>query len=52
HSQASVSPHVLASALVYFLGRLPEPLLTHERRGAFLACQVCGKAAALRIFLC
>lgn len=35
-----VSPHALASALVYFLHRLPEPLLTFQRREAFLACEV------------
>lgn len=35
-----VSSHALASALVYFLHRLPEPLLTFRRREAFLACEV------------
>ena len=35
-----MSPHALASALVYFLHRLPEPLLTFQRREAFLACEV------------
>lgn len=38
--RAGVSPHALASALVYFLHRLPEPLLTFRRREAFLACEV------------
>lgn len=35
-----VSPHAVATALVYFLHRLPEPLLTCRRREAFLACEV------------
>lgn len=35
-----VSPYALASALVYFLHRLPEPLLTYRRREAFLSCEV------------
>ncbi|CAB1111428.1 unnamed protein product [Ectocarpus sp. CCAP 1310/34] len=34
-----VSPHAVANALVYFLHRLPEPLLTFRRREAFLACE-------------
>lgn len=38
--RGGVSPHALASALVYFLHRLPEPLLTFRRREAFLACEV------------
>lgn len=40
-----VSPHSLASALLFFLHRLPEPLLTFRRREAFLSCEVstaCG----------
>lgn len=35
-----VSPVALASALLFFLHRLPEPLLTFRRREAFLACEV------------
>lgn len=38
--RGGVSSHALASALVYFLHRLPEPLLTFRRREAFLACEV------------
>ncbi|CAM9814124.1 unnamed protein product [Ectocarpus sp. 6 AP-2014] len=34
-----VSPQAVATALVYFLHRLPEPLLTFRRREAFLACE-------------
>lgn len=40
HGAGGVSPHALASALVYFLHRLPEPLLTFRRREAFLSCEV------------
>ena len=35
-----VGPHVLASTLVYFLRLLPEPLLTFDKREAFLSCAV------------
>lgn len=35
-----VSPYAVSAALVYFLHRLPEPLLTFQRREAFLACEV------------
>ncbi len=41
--KGGVPTPALASALVYFLHRLPEPLLTFRRREAFLACEVrCG----------
>ena len=38
--RGALSPYTLASALLYFLHRLPEPLLTFRRREAFLACEV------------
>lgn len=37
---AGVSAHALAMALLFFLHRLPEPLLTFRRREAFLSCEV------------
>lgn len=48
--RGGVSPHALASALVYFLHRLPEPLLTFRRREAFLACEVGRREGGVFVF--
>lgn len=45
-----VSPQAVATALVYFLHRLPEPLLTFRRREAFLACEVGEWTMRMQLF--